>query len=69
MIVGISFTAYYIIAVVFFGMQPWTFGILEQELIRRESGCSVHCLIYSKSGIDAILSTPAQIPTDDRHDS
>jgi cation/acetate symporter len=30
MIVGISFTAYYIIAVVFFGMQPWTFGILEQ---------------------------------------
>ncbi len=32
MIVGISFTAFYIVASVYFGMQPWTFGILERGL-------------------------------------
>lgn len=29
MLVGIIFTAYYIITCVFFGMEPWTFGIFE----------------------------------------
>lgn len=32
MIVGISFTAFYIVASVYFGMQPWTFGILDRGL-------------------------------------
>ncbi len=32
MIVGITFTAYYIVASVYFGMEPWTFGILERGL-------------------------------------
>jgi cation/acetate symporter len=32
MIVGISFTAFYIIAWRYFGMAPWTFGILENGL-------------------------------------
>ncbi|MHC4183128.1 MAG: sodium:solute symporter family protein [Planctomycetota bacterium] len=32
MIVGISFTAYYIIACVFFKMEPWTFGIFQKGI-------------------------------------
>ena len=32
MIVGISFTAYYIIACIFFKMEPWTFGIFQQGI-------------------------------------
>jgi cation/acetate symporter len=32
MIVGITFTAFYIVASVYFGMEPWTFGILERGL-------------------------------------
>ncbi len=32
MVVGISFTAYYIIACIFFKMEPWTFGIFQQGI-------------------------------------
>ncbi len=32
MITGISFTAYYIIACVFFKMEPWTFGIFQRGI-------------------------------------
>jgi len=32
MLVGIIFTAYYIITCVFFGMEPWTFGIFEKGI-------------------------------------
>jgi cation/acetate symporter len=32
MLAGIGFTAYYIIACVFFSMQPWTFGIFEKGI-------------------------------------
>jgi cation/acetate symporter len=32
MVVGISFTAYYIIACVFFSMEPWTFGIFQKGI-------------------------------------
>ncbi|MCA9744002.1 MAG: cation acetate symporter [Deferribacteres bacterium] len=32
MLVGIGFTAYYIIACVFFGMQPWTFGVFDSGI-------------------------------------
>jgi cation/acetate symporter len=32
MLVGITFTAYYIIAVVSFGMTPWTFGVFERGI-------------------------------------
>lgn len=32
MFAGLSFTAFYIIACVFFGMQPWTFGVFESGI-------------------------------------
>src|SRR5690606_7671413 len=32
MIVGFGFTAFYIVASVYFGMEPWTFGILDRGL-------------------------------------
>ncbi len=32
MVTGIIFTAYYIITCVFFGMEPWTFGIFEKGI-------------------------------------
>ncbi len=32
MVVGIGFTASYIVSSVYFGMAPWTFGILENGL-------------------------------------
>jgi cation/acetate symporter len=32
MLVGIGFTGFYIIASVYGGMEPWTFGVLEQGL-------------------------------------
>lgn len=32
MITGISFTAYYIVACVFFKMEPWTFGIFQKGI-------------------------------------
>ncbi|MDP0500233.1 MAG: sodium:solute symporter family protein [Verrucomicrobiota bacterium JB022] len=32
MLTGISFTAYYIISVVFFGMEKWTFGVVENGI-------------------------------------
>jgi cation/acetate symporter len=32
MIIGISFTAYYIIACLFFKMEPWTFGIFQKGI-------------------------------------
>lgn len=32
MVAGISFTAYYIIACVFFNMEPWTFGIFKKGI-------------------------------------
>ena len=32
MVAGIGFTSFYIIACVFFGREPWTFGILEKGI-------------------------------------
>jgi cation/acetate symporter len=32
MVVGISFTAFYIIAWRYFDMQPWTFGFLDNDI-------------------------------------
>ncbi|MCC6201527.1 MAG: cation acetate symporter [Gammaproteobacteria bacterium] len=32
MVIGIGFTAYYIVSSVYFGMQPWTFGFFERGL-------------------------------------
>jgi cation/acetate symporter len=32
MVVGIGFTGFYIVASVYFGMQPWTFGIFERGI-------------------------------------
>jgi cation/acetate symporter len=32
MVVGISFTAFYIVASVYFGMAPWTFGVFENGI-------------------------------------
>jgi cation/acetate symporter len=32
MVAGISFTAFYIVATVFFGMDRWTFGVFENGI-------------------------------------
>jgi cation/acetate symporter len=47
MLTGISFTAYYIIAVVFFGMERWTFGIFPKGISPEGIGAIGMLLIFA----------------------
>ena len=69
MIAGISFTAYYIIAVVFFGMQPWTFGILERGINPQGIGSVGMLLNFAVTLLMTYFCPPPTAKTQDMIDS